>query len=1364
MIDRIAQFRQWLGQLERGVNVDFDRGRELAAERRNALYELIEKDPANALSFRVTASQRSMLPPAIVAELETQVDAFGKFEVIAVCGLTTGGTQRFANVGANLYSVYTYGPRVGSISQEKMPMHGIAVGDRLALAAGPYRLPDAGEFNSQSGSGKIQAYVGDGLREFASDEDLQSWANRTTAAERVMPTSFGEHKVLFLKIDFADAPGAAATDQAITASMTEADRYYRDVSDNRTWFTTTTLPVVLRSAKSKAFYNADSDSYRSMMDEAVLLARQFDGTIGNAGTYNPDRYQHVVLLFQNMSGYVSPVAPTGWAGRGQKPGTKVWLNGTAAADVIVHELGHNLGLSHGYAWKPVGTSPIQSGQHVEYGDPFDVMGDSDSTTGSHFSTPKKRALGYISEANVLTASVSGEYRLYRHDRTVGSNIVALKIDAGGAYDYWLEYRRDVDPAFSDYADCVSNGLLMHWNNLPNFTQPGADGTYLLDMTPGSVGDMKDSALVVGQTFADPTYKIRITPLRTGSTVQGDWIDVAISLGDRPSNRAPNVQSVSSNATAFARTASGLVATGTDADGDTVLYQWDMGDGKPVYTTDSRLSYQWSEGGIYPVTVRAFDIYGAETRQTFNITVQDPLDSWDRIFAPGLSEGLRAVCFGRDKFVAVGNYVSASSIDGKSWSKSTAGISDFLGNSIAASATRFVAVGGKYQFSSASFLTGIVSSLDGINWVDVSPNRTEFLEGVAFGSGRFVAVGDKGIIWSSTDGLSWSSVALTSGKDLKEVRFDGSSFLAVGDSGTAVVSTDGVTWEDRSLRDSNTNAAGISWFKDTGGRGLALINGKWIVATGWGWGSPGGRSIFWSSINAKNWTIIPGTYVASYYLLDRLAAIGEKTAALLFKPNKNSEPKIYFSSNGEEWIEKSLGFPGMGSLWSGAEGKGRVVVVGDNGLIFATADGAPALAQQPQSQAVAVGVSVSFQVVAYATGPFTYQWRKNGAAITGATSATLSIPSVTVADGADYTVAVTNGRGFTISTLATLTLNVAPALTSQPASRIASVGSNVVLSAAASGSPTPTFQWLKDGAPIAGATSATLSLSSITKNDAGAYSVRISNVAGNAVSSAANLTITPASVLSNLSIRTTMVSGQTLIVGAVIDGGNKNILLRAAGPALNQYGLLGMADPKIDLYTTGTLPLALNDDWPSSLASTFQSVGAFAFAAGSRDAAMSLPVAGGFTVQARGSGPGTILVEAYDTAGGMLPRLVNLSGRCQVGVGANILIMGFAIRGTGSKQVLIRAIGPGIVGFGVQGALTDPTMKVIDGSGVVVAESDNWNATLGTTFAQVGAFPLSIGSKDAAILVSLNAGQSYTVHVSGVSDSTGEALVEVYEVF
>jgi hypothetical protein len=55
------------------------------------------------------------------------------------------------------------------------------------------------------------------------------------------------------------------------------------------------------------------------------------------------------------------------------------------------------------------------------------------------------------------------------------------------------------------------------------------------------------------------------------------------------------------------------------------------------------------------------------------------------------------------------------------------------------------------------------------------------------------------------------------------------------------------------------------------------------------------------------------------------------------------------------------------------------------------------------------------------------------------------------------------------------------------------------------------------------------------------------------------------------------------------------------------------------------------------------------------------------------------------------------------------------------------------------------------------------ATAGT-FSAVGAFPLTAGSRDAALLLTLNAGASYTVQVAGVSNATGEALVEVYEVF
>jgi hypothetical protein len=65
--------------------------------------------------------------------------------------------------------------------------------------------------------------------------------------------------------------------------------------------------------------------------------------------------------------------------------------------------------------------------------------------------------------------------------------------------------------------------------------------------------------------------------------------------------------------------------------------------------------------------------------------------------------------------------------------------------------------------------------------------------------------------------------------------------------------------------------------------------------------------------------------------------------------------------------------------------------------------------------------------------------------------------------------------------------------------------------------------------------------------------------------------------------------------------------------------------------------------------------------------------------------------------------------------------------------------------------------------VRIAENDDWNGSLAAVFSQVGAFPLTAGSKDAAVVLTLTAGKSYTVQVAGANGGVGEALVEVYEV-
>jgi hypothetical protein len=343
-------------------------------------------------------------------------------------------------------------------------------------------------------------------------------------------------------------------------------------------------------------------------------------------------------------------------------------------------------------------------------------------------------------------------------------------------------------------------------------------------------------------------------------------------------------------------------------------------------------------------------------------------------------------------------------------------------------------------------------------------------------------------------------------------------------------------------------------------------------------------------------------------------------------------------------------------------------------------------------------------------------------------------------------------------------SVVPTITTQPTSQVVSVGASVTFAVIASGSPSPALQWRRNGTNMIGATAASLTLSNVQAVDAGDYSVVASNTAGSVTSNSATLTVisndrTPR--LSNLSVRTAMATGQTLIVGVVVSDGSRDVLVRAAGPALAAFGLsTAMVDPLLELYRGSDMVLA-NNDWAPALAPMFQSVGAFGFDLGSKDAAFVQRLNAAYSIQARGTGPGVVLVEAYDTGAATAARLVNVSARNRVGSGDDILIAGFTVSGDGQKLLLIRAVGPKLAEFGVVGILFDPKLEIYDAAGVKVTENDNWNASLATTFSSVGAFALDTGSRDAALVASLPPG-SYTAQVRGADGGTGEALIEIYE--
>ncbi len=168
--------------------------------------------------------------------------------------------------------------------------------------------------------------------------------------------------------------------------------------------------------------------------------------------------------------------------------------------------------------------------------------------------------------------------------------------------------------------------------------------------------------------------------------------------------------------------------------------------------------------------------------------------------------------------------------------------------------------------------------------------------------------------------------------------------------------------------------------------------------------------------------------------------------------------------------------------------------------------APWITTEPQSQAIIAGRNVSFLVVANGTTPLTYQWTFNGAPMEGATASTLTITNVPPAVSGDYTVIVTNSLGSVTSAVATLTVYTPPVITTQPFSQTLRQGLDAVFTVAAMGTSPLSYQWRFNGTPLPGATNSVLAWSNVQTNDAGAYSVSITNVAGSATSTVATLTV------------------------------------------------------------------------------------------------------------------------------------------------------------------------------------------------------------------------------------------------------------------
>jgi hypothetical protein len=228
--------------------------------------------------------------------------------------------------------------------------------------------------------------------------------------------------------------------------------------------------------------------------------------------------------------------------------------------------------------------------------------------------------------------------------------------------------------------------------------------------------------------------------------------------------------------------------------------------------------------------------------------------------------------------------------------------------------------------------------------------------------------------------------------------------------------------------------------------------------------------------------------------------------------------------------------------------------------------APTLTQQPTDLTVGIGSFASFTVVAAGTPPLAYQWRKDGVDVAGATTPALVIASAQIADAGAYTVVVANSAGSVTSGPALLSVEnvaTAPVVLVDPADTTAAVGAPVSFTVLAAGSEPLSYQWLKDGLEIGGATMATLTITSVLDSDAGSYACVVSNSAGTATSVAAQLTILAPLVAPEI---TQQPSDQTVAAGAAV---SFTVVAGGTAPLSYQWRKDGVA---LDGATAATLTI------------------------------------------------------------------------------------------------------------------------------------------------------------------------------------------------
>lgn len=634
------RFHEWTHRYASGSPVERaemeGEGVGLAKVRRDELARVIESDPKRALELAVPLAVRQTLPSTVIEWIETRVEGRGDYEVLATLaeGRTDGAGQaviRAVSMGEDRYEAHVYGERLGQPTLRNVPLHGIAVDRHLALAESPYRRLESVEVIAvrEQNADPVCSVTKADLSttrlapEVARAGDEIVWTCGTSHLEALHSQSYrsalgsessdasdtprlkrayteGTKRLLFIRVDFSDLPGAPFSDSMGVAMLQSLDAFYSEQSYHRTGFapmgpTGSAQTPTFRLSQSAAYFGGKDPSELRTAARNAAAAAGFD-----LGSYHFD----IICM--------GPVPGFNWAGLGYIGAPGAWVRAAfdSAAGVPAHELGHNFGLFHANYWDTGGATVIGPGTNVEYGDPFDTMGN--ATAGRrHFNTRYKNYVDWLPNSYVRNVLVDGTYRLHAMDSTnAPTSVRALTVRRGCGTNYWMEIRQKWPSNI-----WVQNGVGLRWGQTAN-TQ-----SLLLDATPGSEGGKDDSPLILGRTFSDLDVGVHITPIAVG----GDdpvWMDIVVRFNRSTTNAIPTIAVTGSASAVAPGERVRFDAVVSDSDDSQFAYAWDFGDGT-FGTNDSTVGKVFGKEGDYVVRCVASDMHGGTASGSFVVRVGNP---------------------------------------------------------------------------------------------------------------------------------------------------------------------------------------------------------------------------------------------------------------------------------------------------------------------------------------------------------------------------------------------------------------------------------------------------------------------------------------------------------------------------------------------------------------------------------------------------------------------------------------------------------------------------------------------------------------------------------------------------------------------